>query len=205
MNKLGLLHGYSDDVIPYQPLMPLYTITDLENVPSTNYTHTTHIEKFDDCDHRGLDCLNELKTNLKRIQNNEYRRTRERGKNEFKRSLNQRLTCCAYSLRVCSSYIVRTQTDHVACSYINKRSNLKLFFYSKLVSAVLPILRTFCKQSKNIYSYIQRRQPTATETIFEPGTILLKVQISPKCNLLLIYDFMAQLQNSIQKAFYSIV
>ena len=28
LNKLRLLHGYSDDVIPYQPLMPLYTITD---------------------------------------------------------------------------------------------------------------------------------------------------------------------------------
>ena len=45
LNKLRLLHGYSDDVIPYQPLMPLYTITDLENVPSKNYTHTQHTLK----------------------------------------------------------------------------------------------------------------------------------------------------------------
>ena len=44
---------------------------------------------------------------------------------------------------------------------------------------------------------MQMRQPTATETILEPGTILSKVQIIPKCNLLLIYDFMTQLQNSI--------
>ena len=157
----------------------------------------SNIEKFDDCDHRGLDWLNELKTNLKRIQNNEYRRTRERGINEFQRSLNQRLTCCAYSLRVCSSNSIRTQTDHITCSYI-KKIKPQVIFYSKLVSVVLPILRSFCKQTKNIYSYIQRRQPTATKTIFEPGTILSKVQISPKCILLLIYDFMAQLQNSIQ-------
>ena len=32
LNKLRLLHGYSEVVITYQPLMPLYTITDLENV-----------------------------------------------------------------------------------------------------------------------------------------------------------------------------
>ena len=136
-----------------------------------------------------------MKTNLKRIQNKFIPCT---SIDEFQRSLNQRLTCCAYSQCVCSSDSVRTQTDHVTCSYINKGSNLKLFFYSKLVSAVMPILRTFCKQPKNIYSYLLRRQPTATETIFEPGTILSKVQISPKCKLLLIYDFMTQLQNSIQ-------
>ena len=55
---------FLNDVIPYQPLMPLYIISDLEDVPSTNHTRTharahtrtfTHTEKFNYCDHRGLD------------------------------------------------------------------------------------------------------------------------------------------------------